>query len=270
MTQDLVNYYRHMPIDIFTDTSSHTIVKPTGDISIASYGFTALYGFVPINTSINISICETVPSGEAKAIDNAINWLKWYCGKLLTKPVIRIFSDSMTSLEALNNILNFYLLKKNGNAEIQLPVDMRSSFNMAISVAALNMINSGFTFQTYYVPGHMDVFNKQKFDSKYKMFIKKFKNNNRKLQYAYGYSDLAYYEFLYYIGIYNNHIDVTTRNYMFQFLPFINNDVEYLYQKNVFTERNGKRIFPKQPIPWPINAPVLNHPIQVLQPMLLT
>ena len=271
MNEELANYYRQMPIDIFTDASSRDFMTPSGKVMTVSSGYMAMFGFIEIHSDVKVTISDSVPAGEARAIDNAINWLKWYANSLLFKPTIRIFSDSMASLQALNNILNYYAIRKHGNQKIELPVDMRSSFNMAITVAALNILNSGFDFKTYYVPGHMDVYDKQRFDRSYKKFIEKFAIHNSKLQYAHNYHDLATYEFLYYAGINNNHIDVTSRNYLYQFKYFIDNTIKYLYNNNVFTNSSGGYLYAKEPINWPMsNNTVFAHPIQMLQPMMLT
>ena len=270
MNNELINYVANMPIDIFTDTSSKEVLTNQGKVYVVSHGYVALFGFVPITTGVNVTIAATVPVGESKAIEAAINWVRWYFNKMLYKPSIRIFSDSLSSLLGINNIINFYKLRLNGTMKIEIPIDMRSAFNMSVSETCLNIINSGLDVSTYYIPGHIDIYNKQKFDKKYKEYINKFLIHNAKLQLARNYQDLDSYEFLYYAGLYNNHIDVVTRNYLFQYYPFIVNDVKQLASRGIFNMFDDNHIFSKEPISWPVNNLRIEQPLQLAQSMMLT
>lgn len=236
-----VCYSNSIPLDIFTDTSSITVkTRLGGDINVVASGFIPVFNFMPLQPTITTFVGETVPCGETKGIDMAIDWVKWFTSRSSHKFSIRIFSDSLPSLQKISQGLNYvnHLQNPNNMDNSDFKVNVHDKFAMYSEAIALNIVSSGLDISLIYTPGHVPVYDNQLFKKQARKFIDKFiDNNNRFTSFKPKNIDiLANFNGCYYMGVYNTQVDLMTRNYLFQFRPFIEADVRALADQGYFNQ----------------------------------
>lgn len=250
---DFRNYARNMPLDIFTDTSTTAINTVRGQVQVVCSGFMALYGFVPVHTSLSVYIDEPTVYGEAKGIEAAVSWAKWFLGRSLVRPPVRFFSDSLPTLQKISTDYKKYTENIQNGRDCIKNVNMRNKFSNYTSDIFTSIFNSGLEIYMYHVSGHMPVYDSQLFGRKFKEYKNKFMHNNRNLLFAREYGNLCNYNGLMYLGTYNNVIDIATRNFLFQYKPFIENDVNILVNQGYLLGNNKIH----STILWPVNVNAL-------------
>lgn len=236
-----VSYSSSIPLDIFTDTSSITVrTRVCGDVNVVASGFIPVFNFMPLQPTISVFVGETVPCGETKGIDMAVDWVKWFTARSSHKFSIRIFSDSLPSLQKIRSCINYvnHLQNPNNMDNSDFNVDVHDKFAMYAQSIALNIVSSGLDISLIYTPGHVPVYDIQMFKTQARKFIEKFVGNNNRVSPAKSkdLEILANYNGCYYMGVYNTQVDLMTRNYLFQFRPFIETDVRALADRGYFNQ----------------------------------
>lgn len=250
---DFRNYTRNMPLDIFTDTSTTTINTVRGQVQVVCSGFMALFGFVPAHTSLTVYIDEPTVYGEAKGIETAISWAKWFLGRSLVRPPVRFFSDSLSTLQKISADYKKYTEDIQKGRDATEVVDMRNKFSNYTADIFTSIFNSGLEIYMYYAPGHMPIYDREQFARKLKKYQDKFMHNNKYLLFAQNHGSLCDYNGLLYLGTYNNVIDISTRNFLLQYRPFIENDVNILVNQGYLLGNNSIH----STILWPVNTNAL-------------
>lgn len=226
------NYYNS--INIYTDTSDKRVkdIKGIDEIKLTCPGFIATYNSKILYQASLILIDEYTIVGEAKAIEMAINWI----GYMITRGCrfrFNIFCDNFPVTILINNVINNFsnTLKEDTVAKI-----------ICNNVARSIMLSTN-SISVYYVPGHIEVKNNLESINKYK---KKFIEYNSKIHK--NLDNVMDSLILFEAATFNNIIDLTTRNFLYQHIDQITEDLKSIPDLEVFIKNKNINL-----IAWPFN-----------------
>ena len=215
-------------VNIYTDTSDRIININDNEIRITAPGFIVTYNSRIIFQLIYIYVDAYTIFGEMKAIDMALDWIN-YMQSIGNRFKYNIFCDN----NPVTIILNKGLIKNETNKS-----DSPTKILGNIIVDKIKKSNALITI--YYVPGHIPVNNGFGFSKHKKKFFEFNSVYHNNLKYVLN--DQMIFE----AATYNNVIDMTTRNYLFQNMNYIIQDLYNMDLSLILRNKNNPSIWPFQ------------------------
>lgn len=212
-------------VNIFTDTSTANVKDNKQNITVNSIGMMVSYSSTIPCQSIKILVDEHNVFGEIKAIELAVMWCISHSNP--TFPYYyNIFTDSQTSVQAINGYLSSYFKNNQSNYKENKAYQLlspntqknnKTNFDNVAKIIAYLLVTQRLPIRIIYTPAHIDL-EKNK-DGELRKAINKFNNINTYFQFSLSPNEM------YFILAGNHAIDYLTRGYLLNNLQYIKNDI---------------------------------------------
>lgn len=212
-------------VNIFTDVSTSQVkLNDKKSILVNSLGMIVSYGSLIPGQTIKIIVDEHNVVGEAKAIELAVMWIISHANPKFPY-YYNIFTDSQTSVEAINGYLSNYFTNTHSATKRKVfnllesdeTSKKKTNFDNIVKIIVYLILTNRLPIRIIYIPAHIDL-EKNK-DGEIKKAITKFQNHNKYFHFYINYAEM-------YMLLSGNHaIDYLTRSYLLNNLPFIQQDI---------------------------------------------